>query len=100
MSALLAALYLQLGVAAMQGPPQMNSAYCDYWRARGGDCLRLHDINRPANPYAIVAVGFESDGARRWSAALELRHLSSVSTGSDVGQNTIELRVKWKPFNK
>ena len=89
MQAILAALYLQAGAAYMlpHGSPQ--SYGWEYWR---------FDITEVRNPYGSLEVGFETDQDRHLSGSLSFRHLSSMTRGQDFGQNTVEVRVKWKPF--
>jgi hypothetical protein len=53
--------------------------------------------NDRRNPYGSVAVGYELQfGSISWS--LELRHTSSLHTGSDRGINSAMLGMRWRPF--
>jgi hypothetical protein len=85
MNALLAAFFLQGGVAYEfpQDPPA-GQAWA-YSRAQ------------TVNPYGVFALGFETDPDRPFSAQLAFRHASSLRV-RDHGDNSLELTLKWKPF--
>jgi len=88
MHAILAAFFLQGGLAVMQSQPSPERSGYTYWR---------YDPTVVQNPYGIVAVGFEHDWGR-WNVSLEGRHMSTTTTGLDHGQNTLEISVKVHPF--
>jgi hypothetical protein len=88
MNAILAAFFLQGGLAVMQAPPNPDQYQHQYWQ---------FDITRVQNPYGIVAVGFEHDWGQ-WNVSIQGRHMSTTTTGLDHGQNTVELSVRVHPF--
>jgi hypothetical protein len=85
MSTLLAGLYLTAGVAGIL-PAPVHTQY-EY----GVIC----------NPYGVAAIGWSSP-PRRWSVALEARHMSSIGAdlwhGGNFGTNSLEARLTWRPY--
>lgn len=89
MHALLAALYLQVGLAADHSVSPPTGRY-SYW---------AYDLNVVRNPYGIAEVGIETDPSRSLQLQLALRHVSSLPA-RDHGINSMEVRLKWKPFRQ
>lgn len=84
MSWLLCCLYLQGGLAVMQG---MNAPPPGIWWA--------YDINHVVNPYGVLEVGYERP-FKQFAIQLALRHNSSIPA-RDHGQNTAEIGLRWYP---
>jgi hypothetical protein len=82
---LLSHLYFESGLANL-GP------HAEKWTQRW-DRLEVR------NPYAIAGVGVEY-GSRVLSVDLGFRHLSSISTGHDLGDNMLQLTVRVRPWAK
>lgn len=87
--AFLCGLYLQLGVAALDGraPIDAHDPEHNAW---------LHDVAQPLNPYGTAEVGWTSPRWRGIEADIAVRHMSG--NGSDRGFNTAEARVRWHPW--
>lgn len=86
----LCGLYLQLGAAALDGrapPHDLNNP---------GHTAYYSDVVRPLNPYATVEAGWASPRWRGFEAEIAARHMSG--NGSDHGFNTLEARVRWRPW--
>jgi hypothetical protein len=88
---ILCGLYLQLGVAALdgRGPPHDGNPQHDAW---------FHDVARPLNPYATVEAGWSSPAWRGLNVDVAGRHMSG--SGRDHGFNTAEVRVRWHPWTR
>ena len=88
MTWLLCCVYLQGGIATMQGmnapPPGI------YW---------AYDINHVVNPYGTLEAGYELPLNDRFSIKFDLRHISSLPA-RDHGQNTAEIALRWFPFRR
>jgi hypothetical protein len=88
MHSILAAFFLQGGIAWMPSPPSPQSFGYTYWS---------YDINRVQNPYGSFEVGFDHDWGR-WNVSLYGRHISSMEIGNDHGSDTLEFTVMVHPF--
>lgn len=53
------------------------------------------DRTHVANPYSVSELGAEWTPTRRIKLTLAARHLSSIRTRSDSGDNTVEFRVRY-----
>lgn len=83
----LAGIYLSAGLAYMAPHASPQSRGFSYWN---------YDITNIVNPYGSLEIGWHKDFGR---IALELaaRHESSIPA-QDFGQNTAEVRLRWRPF--
>ena len=90
MNAILAALYLQGGLALAPGAAYSPPGYFD-----------PYDINQVRNPYGTAALGFDHD-AGRWHFELQAHHMSSLAVdaahGHQTGINALEFNVRLHPF--
>jgi hypothetical protein len=84
---ILCAFYLDAGVLALQPSPAPPPGYV--W---------VYDPNRTANPYGVVAAGFEFELTPHLSWRVEVRHQSSLATGRDRGENSAGAFVRWRPW--
>lgn len=89
---LLCCLYLSGGTAYMF--PHADAPPGQYWR---------YDINDIVSPYGIAEAGWSKE-LGHFTFELAGRHISSLgvdfSGEHNLGQNTIEARVKWFPWRK
>lgn len=85
----LCGLYLQGGLAVMSQPGAAAGAGHTYW---------LADINRVENPHGTIEIGWTSPAWRGLELEVAFRHISSIGPTQDHGQNTAELRGRWRPF--
>jgi hypothetical protein len=93
LESLIAAFYLQGGVAYMVPSPTPSCVARPI-------CYYLTDINRVYNPYGNLEVGLEfggDDDNMPFTYTFALRHESSIPA-ADYGQNTVEFRIKYHPF--
>ena len=62
----------------------------------------LYQASAYSQPYGVAAIGWSTDSERPWSAALELRHISSIGAdlhhGGNYGMNSAEARITWRPW--
>ncbi len=82
-------LYLGGGVSAHAATQSATKCGYTYW---------LYDENRTRNPYGIAAIGYDVVDTKRWHAAVEIRHESSLDTTRDRGVNELSFNVTWHPF--
>ena len=88
MNTVLASLFLELGVSLhAQVPCACRDGY-GYWR---------FSINETRNPYGTVALGFEHEFSRKFSARVYVRHESSISE-RDFGTDSAGAAITWRPF--
>lgn len=83
MNTVLASLFLELGLSAHAQVPTWNR----------------FDINETVNPYGVVAIGFEHEFSRKFSARVYVRHESAI-TAYDYGTDSAGAAITWRPFQK
>lgn len=81
-------MFLELGLSLHSQVPCACRDGHDYWR---------WDINETHNPYGTVALGFEHEFNRKFSARIYLRHESAM-TAYDYGTDSAGAAITWRPF--
>jgi hypothetical protein len=81
-------LYLNGGVGYVQEVPERPASSPYKW-----------DQNRVANPLGIFAMGYEWETSRTLTTKMEYRHQSFIGV-DDLGQDSIQLTVTWRPFKR
>lgn len=88
MNTVLVSLFLELGVSIhSQVPCACRDGY-SWWS---------WDVNQTVNPYGAVAIGFEHEFSRQFSARVFVRHESAI-TVNDYGTDSAGAAVAWRPF--
>lgn len=90
MSCLITCLYFGLGIATARHspPPPCPPPQCGW----------LGDITEVKNPYGIIEAGWSIDYGHV-ETDIGIRHESSIASKKDHGFNSIEIRVKWRPWH-
>lgn len=84
---ILACLYLQLGIAAMQPHPVIPNHYWEW------------DINQVVNPYGTIEAGCDIPLPKHLHLEFAVHHISSIPV-NDFGANTAEIRLRWYPWGR
>ena len=88
MNTVLASLFLDLSLSLHSQVPCACRDGCQWWR---------WEINETVNPYGSVALGFEHEFSRQFSARVFVRH-ESATTVNDYGTDSAGAAVAWRTF--
>lgn len=88
-AAALCGLYLELSAQVML--PRSQPANDGWW---------MYDRTCAANPYAVVAVGYEWQPRESVRVFAEYRHESSVMTRVDRGEDALRVGFRYYPVRR